>query len=159
MADSHAAAASSIPTASPATFPAPPSEPPSSSSSTADSILVQYVVMRSDLIKAFKWNIGGLIANGCHASIAVIADHLDDADVRAYIGRAEDEGQRTQMHKVVLAVKDEAELMETASLLTRHSIVHRVWVEAPEQLPSCLATRPYQRSVVQPLLRHLKLFR
>jgi peptidyl-tRNA hydrolase len=136
-----------------------PSSDSPSSTSAADSILVQYVVMRSDLIKAFKWNIGGLIANGCHASIAVIADHLNDADVRAYIGLAGDEGQRTQMHKVVLAVKDEAELRDTAALLSRHSIDHRLWVEAPEELPSCLATRPYRRSVVQPLLRHLKLFR
>ena len=138
-----------------------PALPTNDTSSSADSVLVQYVVMRSDLVKGHKWNVGGLIANGCHASISVLAEHLNDADVRAYLGLAGADEQRpqTQMHKVVLSVKDEAELLDTASLLTRHSIVHRVWVEAPELLPSCLATRPYQRRVVQPLLRHLKLFR
>ena len=124
-------------------------------------MLVQYVVMRSDLVKSLKWNVGGLIANGSHACLSVIAEHLHDDDVRLYLGLSTPpEGEAAvQMHAVVLAVRDEEELQSTAELLRRHSIAHRLWVEAPERVPSCLATRPYQRSIVQPLLRHLKLFR
>ena len=135
----------------------------SSSASTPenDSVLVQYVVMRSDLTKSLHWNVGGLIANGSHACLGAIADHLDDADVRSFLGLAKRPGGEplTQMHAVVLSVKDEEELRSTAELLSQHSIAHLLWVEAPEQVTSCLATRPYQRSVIQPILKHLKLFR
>jgi peptidyl-tRNA hydrolase len=155
----------SDPSASSSPIPNHPSVPPPSTSSDPappsayDLTLVQYVVMRSDLIKQFKWNIGGLIANGSHACISVISEHLEDEEVRRYIGLIPTDPPQPQMHKVVLSVKDETELNETAELLTKNAIVHRVWMEAPEQFPSCLATRPYQRHILQPLLRHLKLFR
>ena len=47
-----------------------------------EQTLVQYIVMRSDLTKQHKWNAGGLIANGSHASVAVIAEHWQDAEVQ-----------------------------------------------------------------------------
>ena len=138
------------------------SPPPSSSAAAvavnADATLVQYIVMRSDLVKQHRWNVGGLIANGSHACLAVIAEHVQHEDVRRYLGLS-GEKQSQQMHTVVLSVTDERELRDTAALLAGHDIAHCLWVEAPEQLPSCLATRPYPRSALQPLLRHLKLFR
>ena len=153
-----------------------------------EQTLVQYIVVRSDLVKQHKWNVGGLIANGSHAAVAVIAERWQDAEVQQYVTAADGK----QMHTVVLAANDEKELMDTAGMLHKNSIVHRVWVsrpsthaaaltrcasppgrlspqclcraaccqvEQPDQLSSCLATRPYHRHIVQPLLRHLKLFR
>ena len=144
----------------------PPDDKPASTSAAADTIshapspaheqtLVQYIVMRSDLVKQHKWNAGGLIANGSHAAVAVIAEHWQDAEVQQYVTGADGK----QMHTVVLQAGDEKELLDTAALLKDADIVHRVWVEHPDMLPSCLATRPYRREHIQPHLRHLKLFR
>lgn len=176
-----------------------------------EQTLVQYIVMRSDLVKQHKWNAGGLIANGSHAAVAVIAERWQDDEVQQYVTGA---GGK-QMHTVVLAASDEKELMDTAGLLQKNSIVHKVWVsppatqhitscgaavltgcslcslaalhsaaccrslccaccvgvllpllsmlfcqiEQPESVACCLATRPYHRHILQPILRHLKLFR
>ena len=139
---------------------------PASTSAGADTIshapspaheqtLVQYIVMRSDLVKQHKWNAGGLIANGSHAAVAAIADSWHDSDVQQYVTGAHGK----QMHTVVLQAGDEKELLDTAALLKQNDVAHRVWIEQPDRLPSCLATRPYQRQRIQPLLRHLKLFR
>lgn len=142
--------ASSTTAAAPAVAPASPS-----SSSAYDDTLVMYVVMRSDLIKSHRWNVGGLISNGSHACLAVIMSNLADADVQRYT--APDAAD--QMHKVVLAAKDQRELEDTAELLHKQGMVHKLWVEQPEMLKSCLAVKPYPRKIIQPLLKALKLFR
>jgi peptidyl-tRNA hydrolase len=127
------------------------------SADSGDDTLVQYVVMRSDLIKTRKWNIGGLIANGSHACVSAIVQFQaqGDADVAAYVAP----DALAKMHKVVLSVPNEDELAATSALLDRSHIKHVVWTEQPENYRSCLALKPYRRSIVQPLLRHLKLFR
>ena len=124
----------------------------------ADDPLVQYIVMRSDLTRHHRYSTGALISNGSHAAIAVIAAHWQEEDVQRYVGRGGGEAG-SQMRTVTLAAKDEAELRGAAETLRQHRVAHSLWLEAPEQLPTCLATRPQQRSLVQPLLRHLKLFR
>lgn len=63
------------------------------------------------------------------------------------------------MHKVVLSVKDESELNSVSTHLTQSQIPHRVWIEAPENFPACLATLPCRRAIIKPILSHLKLFR
>jgi len=146
---SASAAAAAAASAQPTPAAASPVSPP------AEDVLVQYVVMRGDLIKAHKWNVGGLIANGSHACVAAIMQHLQDDEVRRYTS-ADSLGS---MRKVVLSAKDEQELIETAEKLQNNNIKHHVWVEHPENYRSCLAVRPYPRSIIQPLLKHLKLFR
>ncbi len=81
--------------------------------------------------------------------------NLQDPDVVSYVSPV----ASTQMHKVVLSAKDLGELDSTAELLTKSSIKHHLWTEQPENLRACIAVKPYPRSVIQPLLRHLKLFR
>jgi len=124
-----------------------------------DELLVQYIVMRQDLIKSKSWSVGGLIANGSHACIAAISLYLTDPDVQSYLRSAVSSDPRDQMHKVVLAAKDEMELKRTADLLESNEIKYKLWVEFPENYPSCLATKPYPRRIIQPLLKQLKLFR
>ena len=126
--------------------------------SASDETLVQYVVMRSDLIKQHRWNVGALIANGSHACISVIAAHWQDEAVQRYVTSGNKNGA-PQMHKVVLSVKDENELTDTAQILSHHRIVHQIWTEQPEAIQACLAVKPYPRSIIAPLLKHLKLFR
>ena len=89
------------------------------------------------------------------ACVAVLMSHLHDSDVQSYVSAA----AATQMHKVVLSAKDDAELGEAADILSKAQIKHHVWIENPEKIRTCLAVKPYPRHIVQPLLRHLKLFR
>ena len=66
--------------------------------------IVQYVVVRSDLMKSLSWPVGALIAQACHASTAVMHLFYDHEDTQTYL---RDLGS---MHKIVLEVKDENEL-------------------------------------------------
>ena len=59
-------------------------------------VLVQYVAVRGDLWRVQKWPIGALIAQGCHATTAVLHTFVDDPDVREYLADVDN------MHKVVL---------------------------------------------------------
>ena len=63
-------------------------------------VLVQYVAVRGDLWRAQKWPIGALIAQGCHATTAVLHTFRDDPNVREYLTDAD------RMHKVVLEASD-----------------------------------------------------
>ena len=60
--------------------------------------MVQYVVVRSDLISALKWPIGAVIAQACHAATAVIHLYHDDENTKTYTANLD------SMHKVVLQV-------------------------------------------------------
>lgn len=62
------------------------------------SQLIQYVIIRSDLLKVLNWPIGALIAQCCHATTAVSHLHKDDFDTQEYFKDIEN------MHKVVLEV-------------------------------------------------------
>lgn len=131
----------------------PPSQPPAAAGGDADP-LVQYLVVRRDLIERFSYSWGAVIANSSHASLAAIARHLDEPEVRDYVA-----GKQHQMHKVVLGASDEADLLRVAETLSTKQISHHLWVEHPELLRTCLATRPYRRSVLQPLFKGLRLFK
>ena len=60
--------------------------------------LVQYVVVRGDLLRTLKWPTGALIAQACHACSAVIHLFHEDPNTQEYVAELE------QMHKVVLEV-------------------------------------------------------
>ena len=64
---------------------------------------------------------GSLVAQGCHAAVAVIAEHRDDPDVLAYTapGPALD-----GMHKAVLEVKGEAQLLNLSKKLDAAGVVY-----------------------------------
>ena len=50
--------------------------------------------------------------------------------------------------QVVLEVKDEAALRKLSEALSQGGVKHKLWVEQPEDFPTCLATRPYRKSEV-----------
>lgn len=128
-------------------------QPVTNDATNYENTLVQYIVMRSDLIKQHKFNVGGLIGNGSHAAIAVIQQSMNHPHTLEYLK------QVNSMHTVVLSVKNDEELISTSESLNQSSILNHIWIEQPENLPVCLATRPAPRGVIQPLLKHLKLFR
>ncbi len=73
----------------------------------APSRLVQYVVVRSDLVHQLSWPLGAVITQACHAATAAIHLHYGDADTQRYLAELD------SMHKVVLAVR-----------ATRHAKLH-----------------------------------
>jgi peptidyl-tRNA hydrolase len=132
---------------------------PDAKSTSHEDILVQYLVVRRDLQKApHNWPLGALISNSCHAAVAVVSENWDDAAVQQYVPR---KGQQsaTQMHKVTLEVKSLQELMDVAKRLEKDGVVHKLWIEEPEKIPSCLASKPYKRSFIAPFFKGLKLMR
>lgn len=62
--------------------------------------LIQYIIIRSDLIKNLKWNIGALIAQACHAVTAVNHLNQNDSDTQEYLNNLD------SMHKCVLQVSE-----------------------------------------------------
>ncbi|KAG7509352.1 peptidyl-tRNA hydrolase PTRHD1 [Solea senegalensis] len=115
--------------------------------------LVQYVVVRSDLVHKLSWPLGAVITQACHAATAAIHLHYADPDTQRYLAELD------SMHKVVLGAPDEAALSGLSESLTQAGVSHKLWVEQPENFPTCLALKPYPKETVQPLLRKFKLFK
>jgi peptidyl-tRNA hydrolase len=67
---------------------------------TGDSarVLVQYVIVRGDLMSSLKWPMGAVIAQACHAVSAVNKMFWDDVETQEYLSDID------RMHKVVLEV-------------------------------------------------------
>ena len=66
--------------------------------SSTSSQLVQYVVVRGDLLRLLSWPIGAVVAQACHASTAALWMHRDDSNTLQYTSDLDN------MHKVVLEV-------------------------------------------------------
>lgn len=66
-------------------------------SSTAAQ-LVQYVVVRGDLLRLLSWPTGAVIAQACHASTAILWMHRNDSNTLQYTSDLDN------MHKVILEV-------------------------------------------------------
>lgn len=60
--------------------------------------IVQYVLIRKDLISSLKWTLGALIAQACHACTATIHLFYEDQNTKEYLKDLDN------MHKVVLEV-------------------------------------------------------
>ncbi|XP_026318616.1 putative peptidyl-tRNA hydrolase PTRHD1 isoform X2 [Hyposmocoma kahamanoa] len=114
---------------------------------------VQYVLLRSDLLKELGWSIGALVAQACHASTAVLHLFKDDEYTKMYLQDLDN------MHKVVLEVPNEETLKKVAVKLTENSIDHKLWIEQPENIPTCLAIKPYPKDEVKKFVNKLKLYK
>ena len=105
---------------------------PAGAASSPDPI-VMYVVIRGDLRGGEKgWPLGSLVAQACHASVAVIASALDDADeaTREYVHP----DNVDHMRKVVLETKNEETLRALGATLDAAGVAHKVWIEQPENV-------------------------
>ncbi|CAH8616586.1 unnamed protein product [Heterobilharzia americana] len=114
-------------------------------------VLIQYILLRRDLSGVSNWPLGALIAQGCHAATAAIYTYSTHADTISYLK------QLDRMHKVVLGVDNAEQLESFASKLKDADIDYYLWVEQPENISTALATRPYEKSKIQPHFKELKL--
>ncbi|KAA8521411.1 hypothetical protein F0562_012097 [Nyssa sinensis] len=120
-------------------------------SETSSDVLVQYVVLRRDLIDS--WPLGSVVTQGCHASVAAIWSHKDDPNTLSYCSPT----NLDFMHKVTLEVKGEPQILNLSEKLMAGDIAHKLWIEQPENIPTCLATKPYPKSMVSSFFKKLKL--
>jgi len=58
-----------------------------------------------------------------------------------------------------LQAKNEAELAGIADALKGDKMDFKLWTEQPENTPTCLATKPYEKSDIQKYFKKLKLFK
>lgn len=72
----------------------PNSENEAAMADYSKEVLVQYVVLRRDLIDT--WPLGSVVTQGCHASVSAIWSHKDDPDTLQYCSP----GNMDSMHKV-----------------------------------------------------------
>lgn len=134
--------------------------------------LVQYIAIRGDLID--KWPLGAIIAQACHASSAALHTFREDASTQEYLGDID------RMHKVVLRVRwrktkqkkkfkyyrvfypqldTEADLVSLSKNLEEDGKGYKLWVEQPENYPTCLATKPYPKIDIQQYFKKFKLLK
>ncbi|XP_029650041.1 putative peptidyl-tRNA hydrolase PTRHD1 [Octopus sinensis] len=116
-------------------------------------VIVQYIVVRKDLLEKLSWPLGAVIAQACHACSAVLHQHQDDAGCKEYLEKID------SMHKVILQIPDEEKLRQLSSTLLSNNIDHKLWIEQPENIATCLATKPDQKETIQKYFKNLKLFK
>lgn len=114
-----------------------------------DEPIVQYILIRTDL----GWNSGAMIAQACHASIASISRTLDTPATRRYLEDLQN------MHKVVLKADKLDDLIKTETKLKEANVPHHLWIEQPENLPTCLAASPQPKHLIQSIFKHFKLLK
>ncbi|CAL8071928.1 unnamed protein product [Orchesella dallaii] len=114
--------------------------------------LVQYVILRKDLQTVLNWPLGALFAQACHASTAVLHLYKDDPNTVEYLANLD------SMHKVVLQAPDMESLTALAQKLTENKIDHKMWIEMPENIPTCIAIKPYSKNDVKGFVQKFKLY-
>ncbi|KAL2655514.1 hypothetical protein AAZV13_04G069800 [Glycine max] len=115
-------------------------------------VVVQYVVLRRDLIDT--WPLGSVVTQGCHASVSAVWSNKEDPFTVDYCSP----DKIDSMHKVTLEVKGEPQIKNLSEKLTAGGIIHKLWIEQPENIPTCLATKPYPKSSVSSYFKKLKLY-
>lgn len=117
------------------------------------SMIVQYVVVRADLLKELKWPIGAVIAQACHAVTAVTHQYYDDEYTQEYLKDLDN------MHKVVLEAPDEKSLVSLKEKLESNGVKHKLWIEQPENIATCLVAKPHPKEEIQKYFKKFKLFK
>lgn len=62
------------------------------------------------------------------------------------------------MHKIMLEVSSEEELLNYSEKLKEKEISFKLWIEQPENIPTCLATAPYTKETFKKIFKGLKMF-
>ncbi|KAJ2398498.1 hypothetical protein GGI23_003200 [Coemansia sp. RSA 2559] len=112
-----------------------------------------FIVIRKDLIRTLNWPLGSVVAQGCHATAAALWKHQDDERVKQYMSDLD------TMHKVTMETKNEASLLKVAASLKEKNVPFYLWIEQPENMPTCLATVPVVRSDLGDSMKKCSLMR
>merc|ERR1712060_7146 len=102
-----------------------------------------------------EWPVGSVMSQACHACLAVAWENKDDPDTQEYLAVENIDS----MHKVCKEVKGEAQLLTLCDKLKAEGILHKLWMEQPEGIPTAIALKPYPRSRVAPMLKKYQLFK
>ncbi len=149
--------------------------------------LIQYVVLRKDLWAELKWPLGSIVAQACHASTAALWLSRDTENTVTYTAPGNFDNMHkvhqkpldfgcqkaTSYHKlvppclhahqlrcrlqVVLEIKGESQLRQLAAKLAEAGVPHKLWIEQPEDFPTCLATAPCVKEDVKQYFKKLNL--
>ena len=79
--------------------------------------------------------------------------HYKDEVTQQYLSNVD------KMHKVVLEANDEKSLRTLSETLTSENIAHKLWIEQPEDIPTCVAVKPYNKEDIQKYFKQFKLFK
>ncbi|KAL7277798.1 peptidyl-tRNA hydrolase II [Trametes coccinea BRFM310] len=103
--------------------------------------LVMQIVVRRDLLDAEGWGVGPLMAQAAHATAAVLHETRERPETQAYLDDLKN------MRKVVLQTPDQASIERLAGMLSSSEppVPYHLWVEQPENVPTCLALAPNRR--------------
>jgi len=115
--------------------------------------IVQYIVVRGDLLKELKWPVGAVLAQACHAVTAVTHLFHEDEQMRLYLKDLDN------MNKVVLEAPNEQSIMNLKNRLEEDNVKHKLWIEQPENIPTCIAVKPYAKEEIQKYFKKFKLFK
>ena len=61
--------------------------------------------------------------------------------------------------RLYLQAPSQSELEKLSQDLSANQIDHKLWIEQPENYPTCLATKPYPKQQIQSFFKKLKLFK
>ncbi|VDB88913.1 unnamed protein product [Peniophora sp. CBMAI 1063] len=116
--------------------------------------LIMQIVVRSDLLDTESWGIGPLMAQVSHATAAVLHETRERPDTIEYLS------DLRYMHTVVLQVSSASAILALADKLSTPPVPTKgapastppaplppfhLWIEQPENEPSCLALAPSRR--------------
>lgn len=99
------------------------------------------------------WEVGPLLAQASHATAAV--NHIYNAhpNTVSYLTNLQN------MHTVTLSVKTAGALVSLAESLKANNKLYYLWIENPENIPTCLATVAYEPDEIRPFLKKCSLYK
>ncbi|EMD33152.1 hypothetical protein CERSUDRAFT_118214 [Gelatoporia subvermispora B] len=103
--------------------------------------LVMQIIVRRDLLDAEGWGVGPLMAQVAHATSAVLHETRNLPATQTYLADLQN------MRKVVLQIPDGGSIERLSNMLASSSppVPHHLWIELPENVPTCLALAPNPR--------------
>ncbi|KTG37860.1 hypothetical protein cypCar_00000932 [Cyprinus carpio] len=132
----------------------------------------QYDLMTYDTVKHFLLRNTSIpdnsichgLASICSGLVAAIMGTPADVVKTRVMNQPRDSNGRGLLYKsstdcLVQSAPDEASLSALSSTLLEKDIAHKLWMEQPENIPTCLALKPYPKETVQPFLKKFKLFK
>lgn len=60
---------------------------------------------------------------------------------------------------ISIQAKDEHQLKSISEALSQDKMDHKLWIEQPENYPTCLVTKPYTKEHIQKYFKKLKLLK
>ncbi|KAF7977971.1 hypothetical protein HWV62_2077 [Athelia sp. TMB] len=109
-------------------------------------LVVELQVDASDIWSRTEdgWGYGPLMAQTAHAATAVLHETREREETIQYLA------DLRSMHKVVLETADLSSLRKLSAMLSAEaspgsSVPHHLWIEQPENIPTCIAIAPYRK--------------